>query len=146
MNKETFFKDFKPVCSARVPDIVKHEYYCHHVDGLGPDADCCMSNCPFVKAIFKPEQDIDIHKIIDDAMEKKDRTVMIFINDSGVNVSVNPIEDKKPRWIRKTKPVGGFVSTYYVCSECGVDSHFPSSYCPDCGEKLAAPSEEDEQR
>ena len=76
-----------------------------------------------------PTTEIDIRKIIDDAMEKKDREVMIFISKDHTNVSVIPVNSTKPRWIDK--------ETTYVCSECGALNKWPSPFCPLCGEKLA---------
>ena len=80
-------------------------------------------------------REIDIHKIIDDAMEKKDRTVMIFIGKDGMTIHVDPLNDTKPRWVDK--------DTTCVCSECGSTNKWPSPFCPICGEKLAAPKIEE---
>ena len=38
-------------------------------------------------------KNFDIHKLIDDAMEKKDRSVTIFFGKHGTSVSVYPITD-----------------------------------------------------
>ena len=38
-------------------------------------------------------ENFDIHKLIDDAMEKKDRSVTIFFGKLGTSVSVYPITD-----------------------------------------------------
>ena len=55
---------------------------------------------------------VDIHKIIDDAMEKKDRYVTIFINgDRKASVYIKPLEDDDPRWIRDEE------AGLYFCSE-----------------------------
>lgn len=78
---------------------------------------------------------IDIHKIIDDAIEKKDRSVTIHIGESGTVIYVDPITNKKPRWIEK-----GYD---YACSECGRESRFAYPHCPFCGEELAKSVEED---
>ena len=43
---------------------------------------------------------VDIHKIIDDAMEKHDRSVSIFISPDGITINVYPTE---PRWIEPVK-------------------------------------------
>lgn len=76
---------------------------------------------------------IDINKIIDDAIEKKDRSVMIFINGETVSVTVNPIEGPL-KWIPYSTPdcyIG------YKCPNCGVVTNFQTQYCSECGEKLA---------
>lgn len=68
----------------------------------------------------------DIHKIIDDAMEKRDRKVHIMIYNTSVSVSISPSDGGEGmRWIEEN---GGF-----RCSDCGNISGFPQTYCPDCG-------------
>lgn len=74
---------------------------------------------------------IDIHKIIDDAIEKKDRSVTIFITGENMSICVNPL-DEPARWI-KTAGATGLISK---CSNCGTRHSIESQYCPDCGEKL----------
>lgn len=39
--------------------------------------------------------DINIHKLIDDAMVKKDRIVNIYISESGITVTVSPMVEKE---------------------------------------------------
>lgn len=79
---------------------------------------------------------VDIHKIIDDAMEKKDRAVHILILPTSTSVNVTPWPNAKPRWI--------FDRDYctYECSECHNTNAYPAPYCPECGEKLAAAKED----
>ena len=84
---------------------------------------------------------IDINKIVDDAMEKKDRQVHIFIVSDTVSVNVTPLADSDPRWILRKKP-GMYLRTY-ECSECHAEVEHTSPYCPSCGEKLRFPCEED---
>jgi hypothetical protein len=84
---------------------------------------------------------IDIHKIIDDAMEKKDRTVYILINGENTSISVTPLGESDPRWIlnedeQEEQTDRVFVPITFSCSECGFISRDPSPYCPMCGEKL----------
>ena len=82
------------------------------------------------------KESIDIHKLIDEAMEKKDRSVHIFIGAFGTNVQIEPFEVKEePRWLEKRND-SGFSSRRYICSECGALTDFTSPYCPLCGEKL----------
>jgi hypothetical protein len=80
---------------------------------------------------------VDIHKLIDDAMEKKDRNVAILISPIGIKIDIYPYKDDKPRWIDI-----GVYYTPFKCSECGCVFHDHTPYCPSCGEKLAAPEEE----
>lgn len=79
---------------------------------------------------------IDIHKIIDDAMEKKDRSVMLYIGENGTSVYVNPYKDDKVVW----KAAPGAKHPY--CSNCGRQAEAAYSFCPWCGEQVAI-SEED---
>lgn len=82
------------------------------------------------KESSKPATDVDIHKIIDDAMAKKDRSVTIFINKDATTVSVHPYEDKKPTWIHKEN------MEHVTCPNCGGLQESESHYCPMCGEEL----------
>lgn len=77
---------------------------------------------------------IDILKIIDDAMVKKDRSVTILISPNGTSISVYPYSEEKPHWISVTDPGGR--TMFYRCSECGKSAHIPDSYCRHCGEAL----------
>ena len=79
---------------------------------------------------------VDIHKIIDDAMEKKDRAVIIYISAYGVNVNVSPYSDEPLRWIRIVDNIRPF-----ECPSCGTNNSRPTAYCPECGEKLGKPKE-----
>lgn len=77
---------------------------------------------------------LSIHKIIDDAMEKRDRTVSIFISaeNNAVSVNVYPVEQDKVKWIYRED------SQYcynFECSNCGMTSEFQTTYCPSCGEQ-----------
>jgi predicted amidophosphoribosyltransferase len=74
---------------------------------------------------------VDIHKIIDDAMEKKDRSVTIFIGKEATTVSVYPYDDKPREWITMDRNGG-----WFRCPECGSTYRDMSPYCPECGEKL----------
>lgn len=79
---------------------------------------------------------VNIRKIIDDSMEKKDRAVHILITSTGTSVEVIPYSNETPRWI--------FDRDYctYECSECHNTNAYPAPYCPECGEKLAAAKED----
>lgn len=94
----------------------------------------------------KEEPKIDIHKIIDDAMEKRDRSVSIYIGQSCVTVNVTPYEKEEPaRWIYNRH------TGYGQCSECGHEIEpevyrgciYWPNYCAECGEKLGTPKKED---
>lgn len=69
-----------------------------------------------------------IKSIIDEAMEKRDRIVSIFIHNGATNVTVTPLGEDEPRWIPRD---GG-----YVCSTCGQWELNSSRYCRICGETL----------
>lgn len=69
---------------------------------------------------------IDIYKIIDDAVEKKDRNVTIFISGGNTSIYIRP--EEKPMWIKS--------NGWYKCPECEQEFRTVSLYCPACGEKL----------
>ena len=78
-----------------------------------------------------------IHKIIDDAMDKKDRYVTVFITGDCMSVNVYPYEAGLQEWIERTEPYGdNFARTRYTCPNCGIDSTYPGIYCTYCGEQL----------
>lgn len=83
-------------------------------------------------------QEVDIHKIIDDAMTKGDRSVIICINKDSVTVSVYPYVEEKHYWIKHND------KDYPECSNCGHrDRTWDCSiYCPDCGEQMHGVKEE----
>lgn len=83
---------------------------------------------------------VDIYKIIDEAMEKKDRKVSIFVYKDNLSINVEPITDSKPRWILKTDEHGDYK---FTCSECGIVADGQTCYCPFCGEKLALHKKEE---
>ena len=85
--------------------------------------------------VFEKET-IDIHKIIDDAMAKGDRTVAIYIGEHGTSINVSPYSDEPLRWVRIEH---GFKP--FECPSCGNTKASPTTYCPDCGEKLAMPKD-----
>lgn len=90
--------------------------------------------------------EIDIHQLIDDAMEKKDRCVMIYIGEAGTTVHINPYDDKPLEWIeRKTGTIDNpYFHIDYECPSCGYYVRIKSPYCPFCGEKLKLPSQKEE--
>lgn len=92
----------------------------------------------FGKGSSTPATDVDIHKIIDDAMEKRDRSVTIFINKDATTVSVYPYEDKPREWIPQQDHLGR--PDGFKCPECGMWEGNTSPYCPSCGEKLKRPT------
>lgn len=91
---------------------------------------------------FKTEDLPKILALIDDAMEKKDREVTIFISKDHTHITVTPHTDNKPRWIHHQLDRCRYK---FECSECGAYENHMSSYCPHCGEKLAAPILKDEE-
>ena len=114
---------------------------CEHVElveGKGLCRECSSKHWEkereksFEKPV-KTATDVDIHKIIDDAMEKKDRSVTIFISKDATTVSVYPYEDKPREWVPREDTMG------YLCPECNVWQKHPTNYCSNCGEKLKAP-------
>lgn len=142
------FEEYKKNCTYCIREkSIDGKHKCGRYGGL-----CNLFTCKFEPYVEvdptleepKPSMSeiVDIQAIINDAMEKKDRYVSIFISPSGTNIMVNPLDDKKPRWIYAEER-----GMYYLkCSECDSLNSFSSPYCPNCGEKLAAPEEEKDDR
>ena len=80
----------------------------------------------------------DIQKIIDDAMEKGDRSVHISVVGDKVDVSVQPY--KEEGW-GEWKLVNGD----YYCSKCNMMERYPQLHCPACGAKMKMPGVEGEK-
>lgn len=86
---------------------------------------------------------VDVHTIINEAMDKKDRFVHIFIMGDNISVDVKPLSESDPRWIVREKKGYGRVRHQFECSECRVWSDNITPYCSFCGEKLRMPVIED---
>ena len=74
----------------------------------------------------------DVHKIINDAMLQRDRTVNIYICAHGTSVFISPIRtEDEPHWIVNNRG-------QFTCSNCGhvARNNITTTYCPDCGELL----------
>lgn len=114
--------------------------YCHKVKGVSDGVlkhDCYLDCKSFEcfdclrKTTEKPRtDDVGIHKIIDDAMEKGDRSVYILYHDGNLSVDIRPYIEEKSQWVwYKDK-------NYPVCSNCGYNNNTwdCTPYCPQCGE------------
>jgi hypothetical protein len=78
-----------------------------------------------------------ILKIVDDAMTKKDRSVLLHVDPNGsVFIHVNPYEGTTPAW----KKIDD--GRRYLCPECGYTKNYIQPYCSICGTKLAPPKED----
>lgn len=91
-----------------------------------------------------------IIKIINEAMEKKDRYVNLFFGEEGTNVSVYPLLDEHDDTKNKKvvgywkKELDPFVSNplsegfqyAYICSECEYVTSNPTNTCPHCKASL----------
>ena len=61
-----------------------------------------LLTCNDVRFLFKPEtiaitnrgSGIDIHKLIDESIEKKDRYVSIYSDGNGLSISIYPLDDE----------------------------------------------------
>lgn len=88
--------------------------------------------------------ELNIRKLIDDAMEKKDRSVSILITENDIHVSVYPYSDEPLSW--KNRKIGQELYTgVYECPSCGHCRIEATSYCPDCGEKLKLVTKEESE-
>ena len=113
--------------------------YCY-ADGRAHCEECWNREIPDTEPVIDEKKEnaavesIDIHKIIDDAMEKKNRSVFIHISPNfGTTVKVEPYDPTPKKWIRD-------VNGDHICPECGMNygPHFlEGPYCTMCGEKLA---------
>ena len=75
-----------------------------------------------------------IRQVINDAMSTKDKYVTInMLGGNFTSINVYPISEDTAHWVEVPKETGGF---RYVCSECGFEGKWPTTYCPSCGEKL----------
>ena len=81
----------------------------------------------------------DIQKIIDDAMEKGDRSVHISVVGDGVSLNVYPYkeDDGMGVWIP--------MNSGYYCSKCNSAEEWCKSYCSECGAKMKFPEPEGEK-
>ena len=50
------------------------------------------SKTPFPSNVIRSNSKLNIHDIIDDAMNKKDRIITIYFGDEGTTVSIYPLE------------------------------------------------------
>ena len=91
----------------------------------------------------------DIQKIIDDAMEKGDRSVHISVVGDKVDVSVQPYkEDEWGEWIEVKSDYDNLPLTFtvgYRCSKCGHHHPHMALYCSICGSRMKAPEPEGEK-
>lgn len=99
------------------------------VDGINYP---CPYTVPPLNINKKKDIPVDIHKIIDDAMDKRDRTVSIYIGEAGVSVSVYPVDQDRVHWIYHED----YDRYNFECSNCGMDSEFQTTYCHSCGELM----------
>lgn len=106
------------------------------IDGIN---DPCPYVVPPLHINKKKDPHVDIHKIIDDAMEKRDRTVSIYIGEAGVSVTVSPADQDKVHWINDPDKI------YDYCSNCGFKSmtRNNATYCGGCGELMHGVRKED---
>lgn len=72
--------------------------------------------------------EIDIHKLIDETIAKKDRYVNIYIGEFATTVSVHPTADKA-MWLHDN-------NGKIYCSACGNRSRDRGTYCSFCGEEM----------
>ena len=116
-------------CGEVIPEGRQVCPSCMEKNGLHVDE---FAGAELLKRTVVYERDsnpVDIHKIIDDAMEKRDRTVSIYIGEAGVSVNVYPVDHDKVCWIRDR-------NFKLKCSNCGHVTTNPNTYCGFCGELM----------
>ena len=97
-----------------------------------------------VNNVEATDMQIDIHKIIDDAMEKKDRCVSLYISESGVSVTVTPLEEPT-HWEKIVLSDDSlFGRVRYRCSNCKTITNYASHFCSACGEEMHGVKEVEE--
>jgi hypothetical protein len=79
------------------------------------------------------KHDADIREIINQAMDRDDKEICIYVRGETMTVKVNSYKEEKLSWIKKE-------CDWFVCPECGGDSRIPTRYCSRCGEQLAIPT------
>ena len=119
---------------------------CPHDYGYMPNYDCDGVKCTDCWNREIPNKEpSDIHKLIDDAMEKKDREVSIFIMKDSTSVYVRPVGFSDPRWITIGFDKDRYFHRSFMCSECKAISEDLTPFCPHCGEKLRMPTMDDKE-
>lgn len=89
------------------------------------------SPCSTVAVKLENKNDLDIRKLIYDALERPDKTVHIFSSSLGVQIDIRPdTPDEEPYWKREK------VSGLFECSSCGILSADKTPYCFHCGEQM----------
>ena len=97
------------------------------------------------KIMVEEAPSVDINTLIDEAIAKKDRSVVIFISSVGTAIRVEPLgESSTLSWIDKSIKDDKYLADQpiFQCPECGHMVSNPSTYCPTCGEKLKMPVKE----
>jgi predicted RNA-binding Zn-ribbon protein involved in translation (DUF1610 family) len=101
------------------------------------------------KIMVEETPSVNINTLIDEAIAKKDRSVLIFISSVGTTIRVEPLcESTTLSWIDRSIKGTKYISdqSFYQCPECGHVSSYASTYCPNCGEKLRLPNNEEKEK
>lgn len=69
----------------------------------------------------------DLLELIDKAIEKKDRSVSIYVSKYGTNVNIAPYEETPDTW----QPIAG--SSKVLCPNCGRAEDAAYPFCRWCG-------------
>lgn len=90
----------------------------------------------------------DVQKIIDDAMEKGDRSVHISIVGDGMSLNVYPYKEDDGMGVWKVEivdPDKPYIHHEYRCSVCNATQSYMHPHCPICGAKMKFPELEGEK-
>lgn len=96
----------------------------------------CSKCSDYIPAVQTNQTDVDIHKLIDTALENKDLYIAIGIHKDFTMVNIYPHNENISRWIFNENEDDIIHRKNYRCSECGAYNNYPTPYCPTCGEKL----------
>lgn len=106
-------------------------------------SECWNREMPGTEKPKEKSDSIDIHKLIDDAMAKKDRVVMVYITDKSTSVKVMPLDSDEDKWRDLSVKSEHYEMRLYACPECNRTSRQATPYCPECGTQLKGVKEKD---
>lgn len=108
---------------------------------VGPLNYCTARKAEVMEESKDETPTVDFYKIIDDAIEKHDRSISIFISPDGITINVYPLTNDDPKEWKRIKGVAGY-GDLYICPYCGSGVTQPTIYCGECGERVNYPNDD----